>query len=213
MLSTIKFRLFPLKNRKTEEPAPLATNLVFWMKKNWNGPPQTGSVWQLCWPYLFCTFFWKARFTIRADHEGLWLILYMAEVTTTSPLWRLRLFKFEVDIVRRTGLKHQLPDAQSWLKTKGVEKPLGHEVPVHTVSQECFACDPHTREVLFSTKDFKTWFFEEKKFRAKITDKLDVYNLRMFSTAHFETKHSAIINTLNRVDVGPERHSGHYFLV
>lgn len=70
----------------------------------------------------------------RTDDKAFRLILTIAEAAGGLAHYRLRLSKFEFDIVRRARIKQQAADAPSRLKTKAeVRTPLRNEVSVHAI--------------------------------------------------------------------------------
>lgn len=61
-------------------------------------------------PYLAGT-----RFTIQVNQDGFKCILTMAHATGKLTQWRLRLSELALDVVHRSGMKHQAADALSHL--------------------------------------------------------------------------------------------------
>lgn len=90
-----------------------------------------------------------ARFTIRTDHDALRWILNMADATGKLARWRLRLSKYEFDVVHRAGIKHQSADALSRLTTSGNDDTtLDDGIPVMILEnggtsdgRVCYECD------------------------------------------------------------------------
>lgn len=80
---------------------------------------------------LLQTYLEGARFTIRTDQELLeCCILNFTDITSRLARWRLRLSRFEFDVVLRAGIKHQAADALSRLHTLNEDTvPLDNDSP------------------------------------------------------------------------------------
>lgn len=66
--------------------------------------------------------FERSEFTFRTDHDALWGILNMADGTENMGRWRLRLSKFDIELVHRAVVKHQADNAESRLAWTGMDK-------------------------------------------------------------------------------------------
>ena len=75
------------------------------------------------------------RFTVRTDHNPLKWILNIADTANGRLMrWRLRLAEFDYDVEYRPGVKHNLADGMSRLRTEGGdETPLRDDVPTYTI--------------------------------------------------------------------------------
>lgn len=69
-------------------------------------------------------------FTIRTDHVALKLLVTSAESSSKLAVWRLRLDKFDFEVVRHAFIKHQAPDALLMLNKKESDTiSLDRELP------------------------------------------------------------------------------------
>lgn len=75
------------------------------------------------------------RLTIRTDHGTFKRILDLTDSTKQQARWRLRIFKFEFDVVHRAGNKHGAADVLSRLnKTGQDEGPPEDNFPLYAIS-------------------------------------------------------------------------------
>ena len=80
-------------------------------------------------PYLLGT-----QFTVRTDQHALRWLLNLTNVSGRLARWRLRLAEYEFEVEYRPGVKHQLADGMSRLRTASVFP----ETNIHThSSDEC----------------------------------------------------------------------------
>ena len=88
----------------------------------------SGASWQLL-PYLY-----GSTFNLRTDHEALRWVLNLADRSGRLARWRLRLAEYDYDLQYRPGVKHQLADGVSRLRTdEGETAAVDDEVPCFVV--------------------------------------------------------------------------------
>ena len=80
-------------------------------------------------PYLY-----GSAVNLRADHEALRWVLNLADSSGRLARWRLRLAEYDYEVQYRPGVKHQLADGVSRLRTDGGDTELvDEEVPCFAV--------------------------------------------------------------------------------
>lgn len=78
---------------------------------------------EIVWSILLLRlYFEKARFTICKDHGSLKRILNLTDSTCRLARWRIRISKFELNLVHRVGVKHPAADALCHLPTTGEDQ-------------------------------------------------------------------------------------------
>ena len=80
-------------------------------------------------PYLH-----RDRFTVRTDQHALRWLLNLTDVSRRLARWRLRLAEYEFEVKYRPGIKHQLADGMSHLRTSADPEEIEDEMP-------CFSID------------------------------------------------------------------------
>lgn len=74
------------------------------------------------------------RFTICTDQNNFKWIPNYTDFTERPARWHLRLFKFDFDVVHRTGKKHQASNALSRLNASGKdERPLDDDLSLYAI--------------------------------------------------------------------------------
>ena len=83
-------------------------------------------------PYLY-----GSAFNLRTDHEALRWVLNLADSSGRLARWRLRLAEYDYEVQYRPGVKHQLADGVSRLRTDGGDTaPVDDEVPCFAVQYD-----------------------------------------------------------------------------
>ena len=83
-------------------------------------------------PYLY-----GGAFNLRTDHEALRWVLNLANSSGRLVRWRLRLEEYDYEVEYRPGVKHQLADGVSRLRTDGGDTaPVDDEVPCFAVQYD-----------------------------------------------------------------------------
>lgn len=78
-----------------------------------------------------------SRFTIRSDHGAFQCLLTMAEAAADLARRPIRLLDFDLYILHRAGMKNQISDALSHLKTGGGDaSTLGDEASVMNIFEQ-----------------------------------------------------------------------------
>lgn len=87
------------------------------------------------WAVLpLCPYLTWSRFTVGVDQSTLMWLLTMTEATGMAARWRLCLVEFDVYVIHRLVVRHQVADALSHLKTGGGDtKTLAHKMTVMAV--------------------------------------------------------------------------------
>ena len=76
------------------------------------------------------------RFTVRTDHNALQWALVNSNAEGRLARWRIQLAEYDFDIQYRPGIKHQVPDALSRVRTAGGDtSSIEEEIP-------CFMASP-----------------------------------------------------------------------
>lgn len=72
-----------------------------------------------------------SQFPVRTDHNASQWILNLMDSINKLVYWRLRLFKFEFHVFYCAGIRHQVTDELSQLKTTGTDQaPINNDITV-----------------------------------------------------------------------------------
>ena len=82
-------------------------------------------------PYLLGT-----QFTVRTDYHALRWLLNLTDVSGRLARWRLHLAKNDFEVEYRPGMKHQLADGMSRLRTGDDPEEIEDEIPTFAVETD-----------------------------------------------------------------------------
>lgn len=88
----------------------------------------------------------RKRFTISTDHDAHKWVLNVPDWTGRLVRWRLRLSKFDFEVVYRAGVKNQDVEASQRLETDGTDERLLEDDIPELVLSLVQQIDPHDDE-------------------------------------------------------------------